>query len=158
MGDEEAIRKAVELAKAGEVVAIFPEGTRRNKGVKKRVAQPRSAARVALLAGVPRAGGDRRNGEPDEARPASGRVRPADRPLGRLDTDDIRRSSKIATERLMEAIYELEATLSSFHPLGVEPPHEGRANVAQLCDGHWLVLAWTGKEPRPFCGQVVTPS
>ena len=27
MGDEEAIRKAVELAKAGEVVAIFPEGT-----------------------------------------------------------------------------------------------------------------------------------
>ena len=35
MGDEEAIRKAVELAKAGEVVAIFPEGTRRNKGVKK---------------------------------------------------------------------------------------------------------------------------
>jgi 1-acyl-sn-glycerol-3-phosphate acyltransferase len=28
MGDEEAIQKAVDLAKAGEVVAIFPEGTR----------------------------------------------------------------------------------------------------------------------------------
>ena len=31
--------------------------------------------------------------------------------LSDLDTEDIRRSSKIATERLMEAIYELETTL-----------------------------------------------
>ena len=53
-GDEEAMRTAIELAQAGEVVAIFPEGTRRNKGSKKRKPRPRSgAARVALLAGVP---------------------------------------------------------------------------------------------------------
>ncbi len=52
-GDEEAMKRAIELAQAGEVVAIFPEGTRRNKG-KKHKARPRSgAARVALAAGVP---------------------------------------------------------------------------------------------------------
>lgn len=112
MGDEEAIRKAVELAKAGEVVAIFPEGTRRNKGVKKRVARPRSgAARVALLAGVPLVpaaiGGTESLMKLGPLRVAYGP--PID--LSDLDGDDIRRSSKIATERLMEAIYELETTL-----------------------------------------------
>src|ERR687898_246306 len=112
MGDEEAIRKAVELAKAGEVVAIFPEGTRRNKGVKKRVARPRSgAARVALLAGVPLVpaaiGGTESLMKLGPLRVGYGP--PID--LSDLDGDDIRRSSKIATERLMEAIYALETTL-----------------------------------------------
>ena len=112
MGDEEAIRKAIELAKAGEVVAIFPEGTRRNKGVKSRVARPRSgAARVALLAGVPLVpaaiGGTESLLKLGPLRIAYGA--PID--LSDLDSDDIRRSSKVATERLMEAIYELEKTL-----------------------------------------------
>lgn len=113
MGDEEAIRRAVELAKAGEVVAIFPEGTRRNKGVvKKHVARPRTgAARVALQAGVPLVpaaiGGT-------ESLLRLGPLRVAYGPpidLSDLDGEDIRRSSKVATERLMEAIYELEKTL-----------------------------------------------
>ena len=54
-GDEKAIDTAVRLARDGEVVAIFPEGTRREKGlVKKFEARPHTgAARVALAAGVP---------------------------------------------------------------------------------------------------------
>lgn len=118
MGDEEAIRKAVELAKSGEVVVIFPEGTRRNKGRikkhfnKKLRARPRSgAARVALLAGVPLVpaaiGGTESLMKLGPLRVAYGK--PID--LSDLDGDDIRRSSKVATERLMEAIYELEKTL-----------------------------------------------
>lgn len=53
--DLEAIGRAVELARAGEVVVMFPEGTRRRKGLrKKHEARPHSgAARIALDAGVP---------------------------------------------------------------------------------------------------------
>ncbi len=55
VGDREAIETAVRLAREGNVIAMFPEGTRRMKGlVKKHEARPRSgAARVALGAGVP---------------------------------------------------------------------------------------------------------
>jgi len=54
-GDVEAIAQAVELVKAGEVVVMFPEGTRRKKGmVKKHQARPHTgAARIAHDAGVP---------------------------------------------------------------------------------------------------------
>ena len=54
-GDREAIDRAVELARDGHVVAMFPEGTRRAKGLrKKHEARPRTgAARIALDAGVP---------------------------------------------------------------------------------------------------------
>ena len=53
--DLEAIETAVRLAREGHVVAMFPEGTRRAKGlVKRHEARPRSgAARIALEAGVP---------------------------------------------------------------------------------------------------------
>src|SRR5207302_10465446 len=53
--DVEAIDTAVELARAGNIVAMFPEGTRRRKGLVKRFeARPRTgAARIALEAGVP---------------------------------------------------------------------------------------------------------
>jgi 1-acyl-sn-glycerol-3-phosphate acyltransferase len=118
MGDEEAIRKAVELVKAGEVVAIFPEGTRRNKGRIKKAfkkslrARPRSgAARVALQARVPLVpaaiGGT-------ESLMKLGPLRVAYGPPVKLDDlkdMDIRRASKIATERLMESIYALEKSL-----------------------------------------------
>lgn len=118
MGDEEAMRKAVELAKAGEVVAIFPEGTRRNKGrLKKRFnkklrARPRSgAARIALLAGVPLVpaaiGGTESLLKLGPLRVAYGK--PIE--LDDLKDMDIRKASKIATERLMEAIHGLEKTL-----------------------------------------------
>jgi 1-acyl-sn-glycerol-3-phosphate acyltransferase len=54
-GDTEAIRTAVELVREGEIVVMFPEGTRRKKGVRKR-RQARAhtgAARIAQLAGAP---------------------------------------------------------------------------------------------------------
>lgn len=54
-GDTAAIEKGIELARAGHAVVIFPEGTRRRKGLVKRF-QPRAhtgAARVALAANVP---------------------------------------------------------------------------------------------------------
>jgi 1-acyl-sn-glycerol-3-phosphate acyltransferase len=117
-GDEEAMERAVELAKSGEVVAIFPEGTRRKKGrikraIKKSVrAKPRTgAARVAIAAGVPLVpaaiGGT-------ESLLKLGPLRVAYGPpieLEDLKDLDLRRASKIATERLMESIRELEKTL-----------------------------------------------
>jgi 1-acyl-sn-glycerol-3-phosphate acyltransferase len=111
-GDEGALQRAVELAQAGEVVAIFPEGTRRNKGKSKRKPRPRSgAARVALAADVPLipaaiAG--------TESLLRLGPLRVAYGPpveLDDLEDMDIRRASKIATERLMEKIHGLEKTL-----------------------------------------------
>ena len=53
--DTVAIETAVRLAREGNVIAMFPEGTRRTKGlVKKFEARPRTgAARIALEAGVP---------------------------------------------------------------------------------------------------------
>ena len=51
----ESFRTGVTLARAGGVVAIFPEGARRAKGRRKRFGpEPREgAARIALTAGVP---------------------------------------------------------------------------------------------------------
>jgi len=53
--DVVAIETAIGLAREGNVIAMFPEGTRRRKGlVKKFEARPRTgAARIALEAGVP---------------------------------------------------------------------------------------------------------
>ena len=53
--DAEAIETAVRLARAGHVIAMFPEGTRRAKGLVKRFeARPHTgAARIAIEAGVP---------------------------------------------------------------------------------------------------------
>jgi 1-acyl-sn-glycerol-3-phosphate acyltransferase len=54
-GDVEAIAKAVELVRSGEVVVMFPEGTRQRKGLRKRwEARPHTgAARIALRAAAP---------------------------------------------------------------------------------------------------------
>jgi 1-acyl-sn-glycerol-3-phosphate acyltransferase len=113
-GDEEAIKKAIELARRGEVVAIFPEGTRRNKGMtKKHKARPHTgAARVALEADVPlipaAIGGTESLTRLGPLRVAYGA--PVDLEDLRQE-DDLRRASKTATERLMQAIHSLEQTL-----------------------------------------------
>jgi 1-acyl-sn-glycerol-3-phosphate acyltransferase len=54
-GDVKAIAKAVELVRSGEVVVMFPEGTRQRKGLRKRwEARPHTgAARIAQRAGAP---------------------------------------------------------------------------------------------------------
>lgn len=114
LGDREAIETAIELAREGHVVAMFPEGTRRAKGlVKKHEARPRSgAARIALEAGVPLvpaavAGTDRLL----KLRPlriAYGAPIEMDDLRG---SDDTRAASQEATNRLMARIAELEASL-----------------------------------------------
>jgi 1-acyl-sn-glycerol-3-phosphate acyltransferase len=111
--DVAAIETAVQLARDGHVVAMFPEGTRRTKGLVKRFeARPRSgAARIALEAGVPLV-------------PAA--VKGTDKllRLGKLTVmygapveiddlrgDDVAEAAHEATERLMARIVELEASL-----------------------------------------------
>jgi 1-acyl-sn-glycerol-3-phosphate acyltransferase len=114
LADVEAIETAVELAQQGQVVVMFPEGTRREKGlVKKHQPRPRSgAARIALEAGVPLvpcavAGTDRLS-KLGPLRVEYGAPVAIDDLRG---DDDFRRSAQEATERLMARIAELEATL-----------------------------------------------
>jgi len=109
--DVAAMETAVRLAREGNVVAMFPEGTRRVKGlVKRHEARPRSgAARIALDAGVPLvpaavSGTDRLL-----------RLGPMRIAYGApVDIDDLRgardrrSAAREATERLMAGITELE--------------------------------------------------
>jgi 1-acyl-sn-glycerol-3-phosphate acyltransferase len=112
--DRDALGTAVALARAGNVVAMFPEGTRRRKGLRKRhEAQPRSgAARIALEAGVPLVPAGIVGTE------AIWRLTPMRVRYGPpVPVDDLRglgpaRAAREATRRLMEAIRELEASLA----------------------------------------------
>ena len=110
-GDRDALRTAVELARAGEIVAIYPEGTRREKGIKKtrKAGRHTGAARVALAAGVPLVPAAIGGTDAPLAVPArQGDLRRPD-PAGRpAPTQDARRASIEATERLFNAIAELE--------------------------------------------------
>jgi 1-acyl-sn-glycerol-3-phosphate acyltransferase len=111
--DAQAIETAVELVRAGHPVAMFPEGTRRTKGlVKKFEARPRTgAARIALEGNVPLV--------PAAVAGTDGlmrfrQVRTAYGPP--VDIDDLRGeeisvAAKEATDRLMARILELEASL-----------------------------------------------
>jgi 1-acyl-sn-glycerol-3-phosphate acyltransferase len=112
-GDEQAIETAIRLARAGEVVAIFPEGTRRKKGLVKKY-EPRAhtgAARVALAAGVPlipaAIAGTNRLLRLGPFRVAYGP------PVELDDLRDVepREAARVATERLMAEIGKLEAAL-----------------------------------------------
>jgi 1-acyl-sn-glycerol-3-phosphate acyltransferase len=111
--DRAALATAVDVCRAGYVLLMFPEGTRRAKGLRKRFAPQAhtGAARIALRAAVPLI-------------PAA--VKGTDR-LSRLEPlrvaygppvalDDLagagrRRAAETATERLMEAIGGLERAL-----------------------------------------------
>lgn len=111
-GDVKAVQTAVELASAGKPVGIFPEGTRRKKGIHKtRAPRPHAgAARVALAAGVPLvpaaiAGTERltllRRWQVAFGAPVT---------LHDLDPRE-REAAREATRRLMERINELEEQL-----------------------------------------------
>jgi 1-acyl-sn-glycerol-3-phosphate acyltransferase len=114
-GDLQALATAVELCRAGHAVVMFPEGTRRAKGVRKS-RRPRwhtGAARIALDAQVPLvpagiAGTDRlRTLGP--LRIAFGSPIPLDDLAGRERGD----AARVATRRLREAIAELERAVGS---------------------------------------------
>jgi 1-acyl-sn-glycerol-3-phosphate acyltransferase len=103
--DAEAIRSAVELCRAGEIVVMFPEGTRRRKGLRKKweARAHTGAARIARDADVPLVpaaikGTDRL------AR--LGPLRVAFGPAVAASADPVE-----TTERLMAAIHELERSL-----------------------------------------------
>jgi 1-acyl-sn-glycerol-3-phosphate acyltransferase len=107
--DLDAVRTAVSLVKDGEIVVMFPEGTRRLKGLrKKHVARAHTgAARIALGAGAPLvpaaiAGTDRLS-RLGPLRVAYGE--PID--LSDLDGLDQKQLADVATERLMARIEEL---------------------------------------------------
>jgi 1-acyl-sn-glycerol-3-phosphate acyltransferase len=111
--DVEAIETAVRLCREGKVVAMFPEGTRARKGiVKKFEHRPRSgSARIALAAGVPLvpaaiSGTDRLLRFP-QLKVAYGK--PVQ--LDDLEGQTPREAAHVATERLMEAIYQLREAL-----------------------------------------------
>jgi 1-acyl-sn-glycerol-3-phosphate acyltransferase len=112
-GDIEAMGTAIELVKQGEIVVMFPEGTRQTKGLrKKRTARPHTgAARIALAADAPLvpaaiAGTDRLS--------RLGRLRVAfGEPIDVSDLDgaDTKTAAQVATDRLMARIDELKETL-----------------------------------------------
>jgi 1-acyl-sn-glycerol-3-phosphate acyltransferase len=111
--DEEAIDTAVALAREGHVVVMFPEGTRRRKGLRKRheARWHSGAARIALEAGVPLVpagiAGTNKLARLGPLRVAYGP--PIE--LGDLSSLPAAEAAQVATDRLREAIAELERAL-----------------------------------------------
>ncbi len=104
-GDAEAIEKGVELVRSGEIVVMFPEGTRRTKGLRKtRTARPHSgAARIAHLAGAPLV--------PAAIKGTDKLVRLAKLKVAYGEPFEPGEDTQAATERLMQEIDELYDTL-----------------------------------------------
>ena len=106
--DTAAIETATQLCREGHVVVMFPEGTRRKKGLRKKyeARAHTGAARIALGAEVPLvpAGivGTDRLGRLARLRVVYGPPIPLDDLAGRED------APQVATERLMAAIGKLE--------------------------------------------------
>ena len=111
--DYAAIETAVRLAREGNVIAMFPEGTRRRKGLRKKyeAVAHTGAARIALEAGVPLV--------PAGIKGTDGlrRLEPWRVAYGRpVELDDLRglelsEAARTATDRLMSAIMDLEGSL-----------------------------------------------
>jgi 1-acyl-sn-glycerol-3-phosphate acyltransferase len=111
--DEEAFERAVALCREGHVVVMFPEGTRRRKGLRKKYEARwhTGAARIALEAGVPLVpagvSGTNRLARFGPLRVEYGR--PVE--LEDLLSLPVSEGARIATDRLREAIAELERSL-----------------------------------------------
>src|SRR5262245_34215574 len=113
--DQQAIDTAVELCRAGHAVVMFPEGTRRSKGMRKRheARWHGGAARSALEAGVPLVpagiAGTERLARLGPLRVAYGS------PIATDDLSGLEKAeaAQIATDRLREAISMLERSVGS---------------------------------------------
>ena len=111
--DVEAIETAVRLCREGKVVAMFPEGTRKEKGLRKKFEhRPRTgSARIALAAGVPlvpaAVKGTDRLARLEGLRVVYGEPVPVDDVAG----EPPREAAQTVTDRLMERIYALHETL-----------------------------------------------
>lgn len=111
--DEEAIATAVELCRQGHAVVMFPEGTRRQKGLRKKheARWHTGAARIALEADVPLVpagiAGTNRLARLGPLRVVYG----PPIALGDLAGLPVAEGARIATERLRAAISELEESL-----------------------------------------------
>ena len=116
--DTQAIETAVALCREGHAVVMFPEGTRRAKGLRKRheARWHTGAARIALSAGVPLipagiAGTDRL-GRLGPLRVAYGPpIETSD--LGAMDDGE---AAQVATDRLRDAITGLEQVAAGSRP------------------------------------------
>ena len=111
--DVQAVETAVRLCREGKVVAMFPEGTRKSKGlVKKFEHRPRSgSARIAMAAGVPLVPaaikGTDRLSHLAKLKVSYGEPVPVDDLEGMTPRD----ASQVATDRLMARIYSLHEQL-----------------------------------------------
>ena len=113
--DVDAMRTALQLLRDGEIIGMFPEGTRARKGLrKKHVPQAHAGtARIALTAGVPLvpaaiAGTDRLLGRG----PISIAIGPP------IEVGDVaglprREAARVATERLMASIASLASSIDA---------------------------------------------
>jgi 1-acyl-sn-glycerol-3-phosphate acyltransferase len=107
--DTVAIETAISLCREGHVVVMFPEGTRRKKGLRKKyeARAHTGAARIALGADVPLVPaaivGTDRLGRLAQLRVLYGE------PIDLHDLDGRDDAAQVATDRLMAAIAELEA-------------------------------------------------
>ena len=112
-GDREALETAVRLVRDGEIVVMFPEGTRQRKGLRKKFeARPHTgAARIALAADAPLVpaaiSGTDRLSRLGPLRVAYGRPVA----VGDIAALDRKETARVATDRLMAAIGELKAHL-----------------------------------------------
>jgi 1-acyl-sn-glycerol-3-phosphate acyltransferase len=112
--DDVALQTAVALARNGHAVVMFPEGTRRRKGLRKKH-EPHwhtGAARIALEAGVPlvpaAVAGTDRLARLGPLRVAYGSPIPMDDLAG----EPLLEAARIATDRLRDAITRLEETIA----------------------------------------------
>jgi 1-acyl-sn-glycerol-3-phosphate acyltransferase len=111
--DLQSIETAVGICKQGGIVAMFPEGTRRAKGLRKKFEhRPRTgSARIALGAGVPLVPAAIK-GSDGVSRLRKLRIAYGDPvPVDDLRGLPIHQASQEATSRLMERIYALHAEL-----------------------------------------------